>query len=286
MENRFFLLIFVLIFGSKIFGQELKPFQIFNKNKKEVNYKNLIKECENADVVLFGELHNNSIIHYIQLKLTQDLGETNNLVLGLEMLETDNQKAIDEYLKDKINQKKLDSTARLWNNYKTDYKPLVDFAKSKNFPVIATNIPRRYASLVFKNGLEYLETLPNLDKEYIAPLPILFDINLKSYQEMLQMDMGKQRGENFPKAQAIKDATMAHFIVRNKKENSIFIHYNGSFHSDFYEGIYWYLKKLDSNLKIVTISTIEQKDVSKITDENAKKADFIIVTDELITKTY
>ena len=267
-------------------SQELKPFVIFNKDNKETNYKKLVKTCENADIVLFGELHNNSIVHYIQLKLTEELGKKKDLVLGLEMLETDNQNAVNDYLSEKINQKKLDSVARLWNNYKTDYKPLVDYAKSKNFPVIATNVPRRFASMVFKNGLEHLETLPQIDKDFIAPLPILFDINLKSYQEMLQMDMGKMKGENFPKAQRIKDATMAHFIHKNLKENSIFIHYNGTFHSDYYEGLYWYLKKINQNLKIVTIATVEQKDILKITDETAKKADFIIVTDELITKTY
>ena len=47
--------------------------------------------------------------------------------------------------------------ARLWNNFKTDYKPLVDFAKDNNLKFIATNIPRRFASLVFKGGFEVLE---------------------------------------------------------------------------------------------------------------------------------
>ncbi len=79
---------------------------------------------------------------------------------------------------------------------------------------------------------------------------------------------------------------MAHFIYKNLKENSTFIHFNGSFHSDYCEGIYWYLKKINPKLKIVTITTIEQKDNTKISEETAKKADFIIVTDELITKTY
>lgn len=286
MVNKLNVFLFCFFSFLQINAQELKPFTIFDKNQKEINYKKMINQCKDADIILFGELHNNSIIHYIQLKLTQELGENKNLVLGLEMLETDNQKAIEDYLANKINQKKLDSVARLWNNYKTDYKPLVDYAKNKNFPVIATNIPRRYASMVFKNGLEHLETLQVADKEFIAPLPILFDINLKSYQDMMQMEMAKHKGENFPKAQAIKDATMAYFIHKNLKENTIFVHYNGAFHSDYYEGIYWYLKKLNSNLKIVTISTLEKKEVNSITKEEAQKADYIIVTDEWITKTY
>lgn len=222
MENRKLFAGFLLFFVIKMNSQELKPLVIYNKENKETNYKKLVKTCENADIVLFGELHNNSIVHYIQLKLTEELGKKKDLVLGLEMLETDNQNAVNDYLSEKINQKKLDSVARLWNNYKTDYKPLVDYAKNKKIPVIASNIPKRYASMVFKNGLEHLKTLPQTDKDFIAPLPILFDINLKSYQDMLQMDMGKMKGENFPKAQAIKDATMAHFIQKKPERKQYF----------------------------------------------------------------
>jgi uncharacterized iron-regulated protein len=81
--------------------------------------------------VLFGEHHDNSVVHWLQLEFTKDLAEKKPLVLGAEMIEADNQKQLNQYLNGEINQKQFDSTARLWNNYKTDYKPLVDFAKVK-----------------------------------------------------------------------------------------------------------------------------------------------------------
>jgi uncharacterized iron-regulated protein len=56
----------------------------------------------------------------------------------------------------KLDQKQLDSTARLWKNYKTDYKPLVDFAKENYFDFIATNMPRRYASVWFLKKIWWL----------------------------------------------------------------------------------------------------------------------------------
>ena len=73
-------------------AQDKSPYQLFDKNGKKVSYKKLIKSAEKAEVLLFGEHHNNSIVHWLQLELTKDLYEKKQLVLGAEMLEADNQK--------------------------------------------------------------------------------------------------------------------------------------------------------------------------------------------------
>ena len=283
MKNLILYLAIVLSLSSV--AQDKKAYQIFDKKGKKASYEKLLKAGEKSEVVLFGEYHDNSVVHWLQLELTKDLAENKDLVLGAEMIEADNQKQLDQYLKGEINQKQLDSSARLWKNYKTDYKPLVDFAKEKKINFIATNVPRRYASLVFKKDLVALDSLSAQEKSWIAPLPIAFDINLPGYKSMMGMQ-GGHAGDKMPKAQAIKDATMAYFINKNRKENSIFIHYNGTYHSDNYEGINWYLKKLDAGIKIVTIATVEQKDISKLEAEHYNKADFILVIDEDVTKTY
>ncbi len=276
------LLLFATILSA---AQDKKAYQIFDKNGKKTSYEKLLKAGEKADVVLFGEYHDNSVVHWLQLEFTKDLAQKKDLVLGAEMLEADNQTQVNQYLKGEINQKQMDSSARLWKNYKTDYKTLVDFAKEKKFSFIATNVPRRYASLVFKKDLVALDSLSAQEKSWIAPLPIEFDINLPGYKSMMGMQ-GGHAGEKMPKAQAIKDATMAYFINKNRKENSVFIHYNGTYHSDNFEGINWYLRKLDAGIKIVTIATVEQKDISKLEAEHYNKADFILVIDEDVTKTY
>ena len=266
-------------------AQDKKAYQIFDKKGKKSSYEKVLKASEKTDVVLFGEIHDNSLVHWLQLEFTKDLAQRKPLVLGAEMLEADNQKQLDQYLKGEINQKQLDSSARLWKNYKTDYKPLVDFAKDKKINFIATNVPRRFASLVFKKDLVALDSLSALEKSWIAPLPIEFDINLPGYKGMMSMQ-GGHAGEKMPKAQAIKDATMAYFINKNRKENSIFVHYNGTYHSDNYEGINWYLRKLDADIQIVTIAMVEQKDISKLEAEHYNKADFVLVIDEDVTKTH
>ena len=283
MKNiTFSIFLFATIIGV---AQDKKAYQIFDKKGKKSSYEKVLKASEKTDVVLFGEIHDNSLVHWLQLEFTKDLAQRKPLVLGAEMLEADNQKQLDQYLKGEINQKQLDSSARLWKNYKTDYKPLVDFAKDKKINFIATNVPRRYASLVFKKDLVALDSLSALEKSWIAPLPIEFDINLPGYKGMMSMQ-GGHAGEKMPKAQAIKDATMAYFINKNRKENSIFVHYNGTYHSDNYEGINWYLRKLDADIQIVTIAMVEQKDISKLEAEHHNKADFVLVIDEDVTRTH
>ena len=266
-------------------AQDKQGYQLYTKEGKKTTYKKMLKAAGETEVVFFGEHHDNSLIHWLQLEFTKDLADTKKLVLGAEMIEADNQKQLNQYLKGEIDQKAFDTLARLWNNHKTDYKPLVDFAKEKHFPFIATNVPRRYASKVYKGGFEALDALTPEEKSWIAPLPIAYDASLPGYVKMLEM-MGGHGGDNLPKAQAVKDATMGYFIAQNLKPGTVFVHYNGTYHSDNFEGINWYLKKAKPGVKIMTIAAVSQKDVAKLEKEFLNVADFILVVDEDVTKTY
>jgi len=282
---KYYTLLVVFLVSGIIAAQDKQPYQLYTKDGKKTTYKKLLNAAEETDVLFFGEHHDNSLIHWLQLELTKDLAEKRELVLGAEMIEADNQKQLEQYLRGEIDQKAFDTLARLWNNHKTDYKPLVDFAKENNIPFIATNIPRRYASKVYKGGFEALDNLTAEEKSWIAPLPIAYDPNLPGYVKMLKM-MGGHGGDNLPKAQAMKDATMGYFIAQNMKPGTLFIHYNGTYHSDNFEGINWYLKKQKPGVKIVTIAAVSQKDIAELEKENFKLADFILVVDEDMTKTY
>ena len=281
------LLAFTLVFvTTTALGQDKPAYILYDSKGKKVSFKKLLKDANESNVVLFGELHDNPIAHWLQLELTKELGKNNALVLGAEMFERDNQDELDDYLKDSITSKELDSLARLWVNYSTDYAPLVDYAKEHSLPFIATNIPRRFASLVHKKGgFPALDNLTDEEKTWVAPLPIPFDSLLATYQEILVM-MGDRGTPDLVKAQAIKDATMAHSIAQYLSESSIFIHYNGAFHSNFYEGILWYLKKYSDSVNALTISTVTQAEIGKLDEENIGMADYIICVDEDMTSTY
>lgn len=268
-------------------SQEKRAFSLYTQEGEKISYDTMLDSLSKTNVVLFGEFHNNPISHWLQFEVVSDLKTSKtNLAIGAEMFETDTQSVLNLYLKDSLTEPEFKEEARVWSNYSTDYKPLVELAKRDSIPYIATNIPRPYATRVYKNGgFSALDSLPKNELKWIAPLPIPFDINLSSYQNMLDM-MGGHGGEDLVKAQAIKDATMAHFILENLKPNQVFVHLNGSYHSNSFEGIYWYLKTYRENLNILTLTTVEQKNVHQLKEEHKGLANFIIVVDENMTKTY
>ena len=282
LKNIITLLAFLM--AGCLYGQK-SAYIIYNAKGKKVSYKKMYKQLVKKDMILFGELHNNPIAHWLQYELTADLNADRALILGAEMLEADNQAVLDDYLDDQISYAQLDSLARLWSNYETDYAPLVDFAKENDIAVVATNIPRRYANLVFRGGYEALDTLPAEDKQWIADLPIAFDSELPSYKNILTL-LGDHGTPELVKAQAIKDATMAQFILKNYVARHLFVHYNGAYHSDHYEGIVWYLQRARPELTYGTISTVSQDDVHKLLDEHKHVADYIICVDSNMTTTY
>lgn len=245
----------------------------------------MIRRLAQNDILLIGEFHNNPISHWMELEITRDCMQKRSLVLGAEMFEQDNQSALDLYLQGKLSAKGLDSMARLWKNYPTDYAPLVNFAKENHIAFAATNIPRRYAAMVSRGGLETLDTLSFKEKAWIAPLPISYDAELPGYKNMMTM-MAGHGSVNMPKAQASKDATMAYFIIKYFAPGSLFIHYNGSYHSENHDGIVWHLQRARPDLKIVTVTTVSQKDIKHLLAENKHKADYIICVDEDMTTTY
>jgi len=285
---RYFILSLFLLLSLCIQSQNPIAYRIYKNGGQETDFHELMREAGSCDVVFFGELHNNAVAHWLQLKLTKALFELkdSNLVLAAEMFESDNQLIINEYLQELISQKRFEKEARLWDNYKTDYKPILEFSKTHGLKLIASNIPRRYASIVAKGGFEKLEKLSSSAKEFIAPLPIEFDDELPGYQKMLSMgSMGhKIENMNMPKAQAVKDATMAYFINKNYRSGNLVLHLNGRYHSDNYEGIVWYLNKYNEALKVLTITTIEQ-DGDDLKNESGV-ADYTIVVDKDFTKTY
>lgn len=290
MKNIF---IALLLAGySFLNAQEFKAYQFYDQKGKAISTDKLIKELAEYDVVFFGENHNNSINHWLQLKVTEALHtlKKGQLILGAEMFERDNQSQLNQYLEGIFDAKTLKDSARLWNNYTTDYKPLVDFAKAQKLNFIATNIPRKYASQTAKEGIESLNALSEKEKSYIAQLPIKVSLDTPGYKEMKAMMGDHAEGTkvmNFIAAQATKDATMAESILKNFQQGKTFIHYNGNYHSKEFGGIYWYIKQKNPHLKMAVISVFETENPDlKIPEKDYIPTNFNLVIPSDMTKTY
>jgi len=258
-------------------------YTIFSSTGKKTDFAELVKEASKADVVVFGEIHNVSIAHWLELQLVKKLYtiKGNNLMLGAEMLEADDQLAVNEYLHKSFEYSTFKNEVKLWNNFGTDYKPLLDFARENSLLFIATNAPRRYSGIVYNYGIDSLGTIAPEAKNWLAPLPIYIDTTLTSYKEMAETS--GHIGTNLVAAQALKDATMAYFINKNYIKDGLFIHFNGSYHN---EAIINYFKKFNPGLKILSISCVEQEQLESLEKENKEIADYIIAIPTDMAKSY
>ena len=165
-------------------GVDKPAYVLYDNAGKAITYSQLIKQLEKYDVVFLGEMHNCPITHWLEFEITRSLYHIHKdkLMLGEEMMESDNQLILNEYLQRKISYDRFEEEARLWPNYSTDYSPVVYFAKENKIPFIATNVPRRYANAVKNGGLEVLDSLSDEAKRYIAPLPISFNYDEKGFE--------------------------------------------------------------------------------------------------------
>ena len=273
-------------------GTDKPAYRLFTATGKPADYGQLLKALAQAEVVFFGEQHNDPIGHWLELQLTKDLArlKQGQLVLGLEMLERDVQPLVDQYTTGELDDKAFEAQSRPWPNYATDYKPLLQVAKQQKFRVVGTNAPRRYASEGAKGSLTVLNALPAEEKAWLVPLPLTVDYELPGYKGMAKM-FGDDathvtHAQNIIQAQALKDATMAHFLAQARLEGHLVFHLNGSYHSDNHDGILAYLRQTNPKLKVLTISTVSQEQLGKLDKDNEQKADFVLVIPADMTKTY
>ena len=275
----------IVLLSLSVFGQHKSPYSIFEADGTKSNYGKMLKKIIKKDVVLFGEFHNNPVDHWLQFELISDLKDVKNLKVGAEMFETNAQKIIDDYFLNDVDQDYFENNINLWSNYKTDYKPILDYCKGFNIPFIATNTPAEYCTIVYRDGFEPILNLVQEEKNLLPNLPIPFEPELSQYKRILEM-AGDHGTENTVKAQALKDATMAWFINENFRMGDIVFHINGTYHSNYHEGIYWYLNRYNPGLEVVTIATVEQDQIELIEEGNLNLADFIIIVSSKMTKSY
>lgn len=230
-----------------------------------------------ADIVLWGEEHNDSIGHLLQTDMLRSLQQDQHdrpLAFSMEMFHTDVQGIMDEYLAGWISEKNFKAESRIWNNYK-DYAAMVNFAKDNKVPVICANTPSRYTNMVTRGNFKALDVLPKQTKQaYLPPFPL--DTLSGRYAEKFLEAMGGHVNPNMfiYQSQNLWDATMAHNILKAAKKHRVF-HIVGRFHTDEYQGTAARVLK-QTKKKVATISCFPAA-VYKA-EEHKKLADYVVLT--------
>jgi uncharacterized iron-regulated protein len=264
-------------------------YTVFDGKGNPASLKQIIDSLQDADVVFLGELHDDSVGHAVQMAIFENAysayGPKRPVVLSLEMFERDVQTVLDEYLSDLISEQHFLSSSRPWGNYKTDYRPLVEFAKAKRLQVVAANAPRRYVNMVSRNGRNAVNALTKDAKKWIAPLPYAepSEAYAKKFKALMGPSPEARMGiDNILSSQSLWDATMAYSVARSLKRNkeSLVVHLNGGFHTENRLGTVEHLMRYRQNARAVVV-TIRYEDDFRIFNraKHVDLGDFVILTD-------
>jgi uncharacterized iron-regulated protein len=289
--STFLFLIFSPLFG--ICQDSLSThYKIFNtKTQKSASLDDIVHDLNKADVLFFGEEHNDSTGHQLEYILLKKLAERypGKTALSMEMFETDCQTVLNEYLAGLIRDKNFETDARVWPNY-DDYRQLVEFAKENKLPIIAANAPARYTNMVNRLGLNSLQQLDPAGKSYLPPLPI--DTATGPYLEKFDQIMGGHSampGMQMYQAQNLWDATMGWSIAKFIKTHHDYkvLQINGGFHSEEKLGAAAQLFHYDPKARIINIAVYSDDNfINPDWSKLSKMGDYIILTDPKLPRTF
>lgn len=296
------LFFFAITFLSPFFLRAVTPdttitsahYRIFGKDGAPLSIPEVVQQMQKADVVFLGEEHNDPVAHHLQFQLLKALFESEKsrpIVLAMEQFERDVQEVVDLYLAGKIRERDLKLDSRPWTNYDTDYKPMIEFAKTNHIPVVAGNAPRRFVSLTGRDGIAALNMLPKVAKQWFPPLPL--HPASTTYGQKFNAEMERQMGaaHNNPKmleAQNLRDATMGWSVAQTlkKHKNAIVVHINGVFHSESNLGTPEQVRHYHKKARIFTITMHAGMGFPKYSaTEHRDLGDVLILTDASLPRT-
>lgn len=182
-------------------------------------------------VVFVGEQHTDYGDHLNQLAIIKSLHKTwgNKTSIGLEMIQQPYQSFLDNYISGKISQHKMLRGVEWYDRWKYDfrlYRPIFDYAKENNIPLVALNIPKELTKRITKVGIKGLNhkersLLPQvLDKSnpaYRARLQSVFGMHShtssKGFEKFFEAQMAWDEGMAFGAAKYLKKNPAKHMVI-------------------------------------------------------------------------
>jgi uncharacterized iron-regulated protein len=299
-------------------------YRVYNSLGWSSSIDEIVAMADGSRVVFLGESHDDPVAHYLEAELLKRITEKyKKVALSMEMFERDVQPVMNEYLAGLISEDQLISAGRAWRNYRSDYKPMVDFAKQNKLPVIAANAPRRYVNRVGRNGADSLSAVSEEAKNWLPPLPYYPASKEYRARFVKVMEEGRKEAEEARKkaeeerkkagtapapkpampaqhptepdmektlaAQSLWDATMAFsvadYLTRNP--DSKVVHVNGRFHSERRLGAVEHLNRYRGDARPIVVSIVPDKGFPNFdAKEMQKLGDFVIVTDANLPRSY
>lgn len=271
-------------------------FRVFDSKGNPSSIDKVVEAAGAVDVLFLGEYHDDAVGHALQAeifkRIVQIYAPVRPVSLSFEMFERDVQMVLDEYLKGQISEAQFLASSRPWNNYKTDYRPLLELAKEKRLPVVAANPPRRYVNMVSRLGRASLEGLSKDAKKFLPPLP--YPQPSEAYAKKFKALMGNgpevRAGlVNILDSQTLWDSGMAQAITRQvkKQRNGLVVHLNGGFHTESRLGTAEQLLSYRKKTRFLVVTMRYEDEFEKFdASKHADLGDFVILTDKKVPRSF
>jgi len=271
------------------------PQRVYDTRQKGfADFEGMLADLARADVVFVGEQHDDANTHRLELAVLEGLLRRRvPLVIAMEMFERDVQPVLDQYLAGAITEEQFLKDARPWPRYATDYRPIIEFARTHHIPVIGSDVPRHVATDVSKSGLGVVEAL-GADRK-LAARELQCPTSGDYYDRFLQAMGGhppsgdpkaadiQQKNDRFYLAQCLKDETMGESIAEAFTTNTshvTIVHFNGAFHSDYAEGTAASTRRRmpGRRIAVVSVMPVDDLDQERPDDSDLKLGDYLLYT--------
>jgi uncharacterized iron-regulated protein len=259
------------------------------------DFEVMAADLATAGVVFVGEQHDDRNTHRLELAILESLiRRGRSAVVSLEMFERDVQDPLEHFLMGHMPEDEFLQASRPWPRYRTDYKPLVDFAMAHGWPVVAANVPRAIASDVAKGGLDVLAGRSDAERQLFAR--DLICPTDDEYFRRFALAMGEHPAgdaaegarmtERYYFSQCLKDETMAesiasaYAIAATAPAPPVVVHFNGAFHSDYGQGTAARVKRRlpDARIAIVSVLPVDNLDTLAPTADDARLGNYLVYT--------
>ncbi len=190
---------------------------------KALRLAGIIDKVSHKKIVYVGEQHDKYEHHFTEFEVIKALFKKNHkIAIGMEMFQKPFQKALDDYVQGRIDEKQFLKASEYFKRWVFDYnlyKDILRFARAEKIPVVALNIRSEVVDKIAKGGID------SLTEKEKKELPATMDMSDEDYRDRLRSvfetheSFGEKDFNHFFQAQIVWDESMAESIAEYLKKN-------------------------------------------------------------------
>ncbi|MBW6508731.1 MAG: ChaN family lipoprotein [Desulfuromonadales bacterium] len=183
-----------------------------------LEFRQLIEKLEQSRVVFIGEQHDHAGHHQMQFEVISALAKRQEVAIGLEMFQTEDQQALDNWTAGTSSVEEFRQIyQRNWGWWSL-YEPIFSYARQARIPMVGLNLPRSITRQVAMSGFS------SLDQEQVSFLGGMTCSVDATYEDFIRRAVGSHGHgsfdfRNFCEAQLVWDKAMARYMSLYLKQH-------------------------------------------------------------------